>query len=194
MNILGIVSIIAIFTGPIAAVQVDKILERSRDAKRRRKAVFKTLMSTRGTVLSYSHVEALNRIDLEFSGKKKYKKVIEAWKEYFDHLCQTPTDEQLSLWLSKREELLTDLLYEMGNKLGYDFDRTLIKRNIYTPEGHHNVEREQQEVRLGMIDLFRGNSSLPMYVVQNEEQINKQQELQDIMKKYYNSKIKEDES
>ncbi|MFW6002168.1 MAG: DUF6680 family protein [archaeon] len=173
MDTLGIVSIIAIFTGPIIAVQIEKLLERNRDAKRRKKTIFKTLMSTRGTVLSYSHVEALNRIDLEFSGKNKYKKVIEAWKENFDNLCQTPTDEQLSVWISKCEELLANLLYEMGNALGYDFDKTLIKRNIYSPAGHHNVEHEQQEVRLGVIDLLKGNSSLPMYVVQNEEQINK---------------------
>ena len=191
MDTLGIISIIAILTSPIIAVQIEKLLERNRDEKRRKKAIFKTLMSTRGTVLSYSHVEALNRIDLEFSSKKKYKKVIEAWKEYFDHLCQTPTDRQLSVWISKSEELLANLLYEMGNALGYDFDKTLIKRNIYSPAGHHNVEREQQEVRLGIIDILKGNSSLPMYVVQNEEQINKQQELQDLMKKYYKSKIDE---
>lgn len=37
-------------------------------------------MASRGSILSFEHVAALNKIDLEFSNRKKYKKVIDARK------------------------------------------------------------------------------------------------------------------
>ena len=88
MSCNEIVSISAIILGPILAVQIEKYLERRRENKNRRLSIFKTLMATRGTVLSWTHVEALNRIDLEFSNNKKFEKVITTWQEYFDNLSQ----------------------------------------------------------------------------------------------------------
>jgi hypothetical protein len=70
---MEILTIFAIIIGPIAAVQIEKQLHRSRANWERKTSIFKTLMATRGAVLSYSHVEALNRIDLEFSDKKNMK-------------------------------------------------------------------------------------------------------------------------
>ena len=137
MKLYEILTIIAIVLGPILAVQAEKLLQRRREDKSRRLNIFKTLMATRGSSLSFAHVEALNRIDLEFSDDKKYQKVIAAWKEYFDNLGQkAQTDEQLTVWVARNEELLANLLYEMGQSLGYKFDKVLIKRNMYSPAGH----------------------------------------------------------
>jgi len=191
MNLTDFLTISAIIIGPIAAVQIEKLLQRNRDSRNRKISVFKTLMATRGAVLSYAHVEALNRIDLEFSDNKKYKKIIDAWKEYFDNLSQTATDEQLVVWSNNNNELLATLLYEMGKALNYDFDKVLIKRNVYSPIGHSNIEREQQAIRLGLLDLINGNIAVPMTIIQDEESINNQKALQDLMKKYYESKLKQ---
>ena len=99
MSCNEIISICAIILGPILAVQIEKYLERRRENKNRRLSIFKTLMATRGAVLSWTHVEALNRIDLEFSNKKKFEKVIKAWKEYFDNLSQkAQTPEEVAVW------------------------------------------------------------------------------------------------
>lgn len=44
-------------------------------------------MATRTYGLSWAHVEALNRIDLEFvKSHKTEKAVVEAWRAYHDHL------------------------------------------------------------------------------------------------------------
>ena len=148
MKLYEILTVLAIIAGPIFAVQAEKFLQRRRDDKYRRLSIFKTLMATRGSSLSFSHVEALNRIDLEFSDDKKYLKVISAWKEYFDNLGhKTQADEQISIWLARNEELLANLLYEMGQSLGYKFDKVLIKRNIYSPIGHERTEREYDSIR-----------------------------------------------
>ncbi len=148
-------------------------------------------MATRGSVFSYAHVEALNRIDLEFSDNKKYKKVINAWKEYFDNLSQNTTPEQIAVWGAKNDELLANLLFEMGTALNYDFDKVLIKRNVYSPVRHGNVEKEYQAIRIGLLELLNGDRAIPMNFIQNQDMLDNQQELQDLMKKYYQSQIGE---
>lgn len=193
MNMTDVLTILAIIIGPIAAVQVQKFLERARDKRNRKLFVFKTLMATRGSALSYSHVEALNRIDLEFSDNKKYENIILAWKEYFDNLHQKADDNQLPVWAAKNEELLSNLLYEMGQSLGYKFDKVLIKRNIYSPIGHATVEREQENLRKHLNEVLDGQRTIPMTLIQDDEQIMKQVELQNIMIEYYTSQTKKPE-
>lgn len=185
MDWIEIIMIAAVIMGPIGAVQIEKYLQRARDSKNRKEDIFKTLMATRGAVLSYDHVQALNRIDLEFSDNKKYRKVIDTWKEYFDNLRQRVTDENITVWSSKNEELLADLLIEMGKALKYNFDKVLIKRNVYSPIGHANIERENQDIRKGIIEVLEGQRVIPMTLIQDEEVINSQQEFQKIVKEYY---------
>lgn len=186
-----ILTVIAIVLGPVLAVQAEKFLQRKRDEKNRQANIFKTLMATRGSSLSFVHVEALNRIDLEFSGNKKYQKVIAAWKEYFDNLNQKARDdEQLIVWSARNEELLANLLYEMGLSLGYAFDKVLIKRNIYSPVGHAKVERENELIRHGLLEILNSERAFPMTIISDEEVLQRQAELQNAMLKYYNTKSK----
>ena len=189
MDISNWITISAIIIGPIAAVQIEKLLERIRDSRNRKMSIFKTLMATRGTPLSYSHVEALNRIELEFSKGKKYEGVISTWKEYFDNLGQRASDEDLTSWNIKNEELLANLLFEMGSSLGLKFDKVSIKRNVYSPIGHLNIEREQQALRKGLIEVLDGDRDIPMSFVQDEDSLKRAAELHDLMTKYYQQQI-----
>jgi hypothetical protein len=187
---MEIISIIAIIVGPILAVQIQKFLERNRENKNRKVQIFKSLMATRGSVLSSTHVEALNRIDLEFSDNKKYKKVIDAWKEYFDNLSNRAKSEaDLKIWAARNEELLANLLFEMGNSLGFSFDKVLIKRNIYNPQAYANIEMENDLIRKGVLQLLSGESSLPVTSIIDEESLAKQKELQDLLLNQYKNRI-----
>ncbi|HEY4289459.1 MAG TPA: DUF6680 family protein [Puia sp.] len=184
LKLSDVLTIIALFVGPIAAVQVQKFIETTRETKTSKLWIFKTLMATRGAILSPNHVEALNRIDLEFTGKKvKYKRVINAWKEYFDVLQErTETQEQAAVWASKRLDMLANLLYEMGCSLGYKFDKVLIKRNVYSPKAHGLLEDENQIIRSGLIDLLTGKTNLPInveHVEWDEDATQKQSKLQE---------------
>ena len=195
MKLYEILTLVAIVLGPIIAIQLEKFLEKQREIKGRKLAIFKTLMATRGSKLSTAHVEALNRIDLEFSNNRKYKKVIDSWKEYFDNLCQrADSTEQLTSWVNKNEELLTNMLYEMGKTLDYNFDKVLIKRNAYLPVGHERAEQEEQTLREGLIKIIKGEETLPISVYQevNEEALEKQMKLQDLMIKHYSDTAKQD--
>lgn len=187
--ILEILTLAAIILGPIIAVQLQKYLERNREIRNRKLNIFKMLMATRGSTLSADHVEALNRIDLEFSGNKKYKKVINLWKEYFDNLCKSEEfKDNPKIWSSRNEELLANLLFEMGQSLDYDFDKVLIKRNIYSPIGHFNYEMENSLIRKGLLNVLNQEKSISMTIVSEEQDIAKHEELQDAMLKYYKSK------
>jgi hypothetical protein len=139
-------------------VQIDRFITRKRERINRKHDIFKILMATRGNPISYQHVEALNRIDLEFSGDKKYKKVVETWKEYFDNLSQKVDDNHRPTWSAKNEDLLANLLFEMSQALGYNFDKVLIKRNVYYPQGQWNTEQEIELIRKRCI---RNNSRTP---------------------------------
>jgi hypothetical protein len=139
-------TIVAILLGPILAVQAQKWIEAARFNKNQRLFIFKRLMATRGTPISPVHVEALNLIDLEFAGRsEKHKQVRTRWKEYLDNLTRLEQDpqkqkEQLPAWSEKNQELLANLLHDMGKAVGYDFDTVHLKRSAYTPLGHANME------------------------------------------------------
>lgn len=85
MAIADWLMIIAVLVGPIIAVQLTRYLDNLKERKERKLAIFKVLMATRAYNVSWTHVEALNRIDLEFDhNNRKEKAVIAAWKEYIE--------------------------------------------------------------------------------------------------------------
>lgn len=154
----------AVFVAPIVAVRAQREIDRRRAKHDRRLDLFRMLMGTRGAKLSANHVNALNSIDVEFYGQKS---VTDAWKEYLDHLNtqagETETAHQM--WVQRSDDLLVDLLYQMANELGYDFDRPHLRRAIYVPKAFGDEEAYQRGMRLAMAQLFTGRYALPVRVV-----------------------------
>jgi hypothetical protein len=163
MNSTDILLIAATALSPLIAVQVTRYLDDRREGRGRKLQVFKTLMATRAYNLSPAHVEALNRIDLEFSaGKRAEKAVLDVWQQYLDHLGSTTLTG--AAWNERRVDLLVDLLHAMGKALGYDFNKTQIKNATYSPTAHGRIETEQGQIRQLTIEVLEGRRSLPMYV------------------------------
>ncbi len=163
MSTTDILMIAATALSPLIAVQVTRYLDDRNERRGRKLHIFKTLMATRAYTLSPAHVEALNRIDLEFSAKiKGEKSVIDVWQQYLDHLGNKSM--QPEPWAEKRINLLVDLLHAMGLPLGYDFNKTQIKNGTYSPVAHGRIEEEQEKVRQYLIELLEGDRSLPMQV------------------------------
>ena len=75
------IGIIAIITGPLAALLIGKRIEERRARQDRKIKIFRTLMANRATRLAPAYVEALNGIETEFYGDTK---VIEAWRLLMD--------------------------------------------------------------------------------------------------------------
>ena len=139
--------ILAVLLGPIIAVRLTRYLDNKKEIRERKLTIFKKLMATRAYTISWDHVEALNRIDLEFDKKKKKEKaVIEAWKEYLDLLG----NKQLSpeQWAVKRVDLLVELLHKMAIVLDYDFDKTNESPNIF----EESVKKMAHDLSYGAIE------------------------------------------
>lgn len=161
MTVTDVLMVLAIFLGPIVAVQLTRFLDERREIRARKLNVFKTLMATRAYTVSWNHVEALNRIDLEFNKKvPKERRVLESWKAYLDLLG----DKALSpeQWNIKRVDLLVDLLQSMALALKYDFDKTQIKNSSYSPQAHGNIEAEQAALRRYALELLEGKRAIPV--------------------------------
>jgi hypothetical protein len=164
MTIADGLMIFAVLSGPIIAVRLTRYLDERREIRDRKLQIFKTLMATRAYAVSWVHVEALNRIDLEFDkGNKEERAVLDAWKEYHD-LLMSGDRMPLEQWSIRRVDLLVELLHKMALVLKYDFDKTHIKNSSYAPRAHGDIEMQQETLRRATIELLEGKRALPIYL------------------------------
>ena len=171
MTIADWLMIVVVLAGPIIAVRLTRYLDNKKDVKKRKLEIFKILMATRGQAVSLPHVEALNRIDLEFNlHDKKEKAVIDAWKEYLDLLNSSNISPEQ--WGLRRIELLTELLHTMAQVLDYSFDKTHIKNSVYSPRVFGEIEDVQARLRQSLIEIIEGKRSVPIHVTDNEQRPN----------------------
>ena len=191
---IDIVTIIALILGPLVAVWIARGMEDRRAKHERRMSVFRALMSTRSNTLSFDHVSALNLVEIEFQDNPK---VVEKWKVYFDDLgAEYPRreDEKILEGLSdaeitrrqgnydkrvieSRSKLLTKLLHEMAQVLGYEKIKVLeILEGSYFPHGWGRIEIQQELIRQYFVDLYLGKRALPVLVRYEEPPTNGEQE------------------
>lgn len=184
---MEILTIIAILIGPFLGIFVYGKIEDRKHAYNRKLDVYKTLMATRGAQLSPDYVNALNRIDVEFTADDE-KAVREAWSAYLDHFSGAPTppdipgtdaDEQaktaydtayavhkaeVKQWGENGSGRLVTLLKEMGSVLDYDFPEVHLKKGNYQPIAYQTREELQARVLLAAHDFFSGRNILGMHV------------------------------
>jgi hypothetical protein len=155
------ISILAIITGPTAALVIGKYLEERRAKRNRKIQIFQTLMANRASRLSAPWVQALNGIETEFYGQTK---VIEAWRVVLDHLYSDDANDakKVEQWVATLTDSGNGLLYEMAESLGYHFDKVTIKRNAYNPKLWGDIEAEQHALRKKLLELLDGKRKLPI--------------------------------
>ncbi|QYM78725.1 hypothetical protein K0B96_15695 [Horticoccus luteus] len=154
-----LVMILAVFAGPYLAVRVTEGLRLKKEKRDRQIHVFRTLMATRASSLSPTHVEALNLIDIEFDHRgAEEKRVVSAWKLYHAHLGDHSYPPES--WNHRRAELLVDLLHDMAECLGYEFDKGHIKSSSYYPKGYGEIEEDQHQIRKKIRGLIEGKSAI----------------------------------
>ncbi|WP_374432571.1 DUF6680 family protein [Inhella sp.] len=155
--------VIATLLSPVIAVQVSEFLGRRRQVRDEELRIFRTLMATRASTLDIAHVQALNTIDVVFSGKSaKQEAVRRQWKQYLDHLNDKNYPREH--WETRRKELLVELLDTMGQHLGFNFDKTHLKNQSYYPQGYGDLEIEQAALRRATFEVVSGKRPLPMWV------------------------------
>jgi len=168
MNISDLLTILAILTAPIIALQIQKYIEDRKEIRERKMQIFRTLMATRATRLDVKHIEALNMIDIEFF---KNKKITEAWKLLLDNFANYPKDTkdpdyqaQINLCAKESDNLFVNLLYVMAETLNYTFDKVYLKRGVYIPKGQANIMIDQEFMRHAFVEVLLGKRSIPIEI------------------------------
>jgi hypothetical protein len=160
---LGIVTIIAVLVGPIAALGIQAKLDERRQARNRKVEIFRRLVITRGAVTSLVHIDNLNLIDVEYkSGNTKDREVLDKWRQYSNHLYSVrPTNAtEQAAWESKRSDLLVQLLLKMSEHLRMPIDESVMTRLSYRPQLHIDTESEFSAMRKAAIEVFSGRQPL----------------------------------
>jgi type II secretory pathway pseudopilin PulG len=158
---MEIINIIAILLSPVIAIQVQRFLDKRKQSIERRSQIFEILMATRGARLSVQHIDALNSIDIEFSGKK-FSNVINAWKNYFDALCISESTDSV---IQKRNDLYSQLLFELAKSTGYkNFTLSEINRNYYYPQGLVDNDTDSFAIRQGLKAIMKGEKPIKVKI------------------------------
>ena len=160
-NSLALATIAAVFLGPIAAVLITRLIDNYRLRSDRRMDVFRTLMRTRKMKLTPEHVGALNVVEIEFHGERK---VIDAWRNYFEHLAKkVPADKvEEDAFHRERDGLLAKLLHAIAKVLNFKIEQLEIFEGGYVPQGWWQDEVQLRALRHYMLQIFMGNRGLPI--------------------------------
>ncbi len=135
MELVDILTILAIVVGPIAAVLVSVHVGNAISDRRTRRdqkfLILSTIVAWAWKPVSAEPVKALNAIDLFFHDVPTVR---QKWMAYYDSLCRRDLkgQELWDLWRKKRLELIHSIADDLGfggTMSQLDFDR------IYTPEG-----------------------------------------------------------
>jgi hypothetical protein len=146
-------TVAAIVLGPILALLAQRALDSLREKRRQRLAVYFTLMGTRANYLAPEHVRALNSIDVVFA-KKRDKRIRDAWQRVLEHVATPVTNPG---WDGRYFDLKIDLLQAMGAAVGYNFTTDYLRRQIYTPVRHAQVEQEMEQIRQALVKILTEN-------------------------------------
>lgn len=68
------------------------------------------------------------------------------------------------VWIGKRLDLFVDLLHTIASFLGYKFTKLEIRKEVYAPKLHGDIETDQTIIRQGLAKLFKGEFAVPMDV------------------------------
>mgnify|MGYP000362613593 CR=1 FL=1 len=159
MTAQEILTIAAIFLGPIFAVLMTMKIDGFRAARARKLDIYRTLMRLRGLPFHVESVSALNLIEVEFAENEK---VIAAWKAYFASLSPTPNaDEQLvEETQKKRASLLARLISEISKSLGIKVEQLDIYEGNYVPQGWIDDDAQLRVLRQGVINVVHGRAPI----------------------------------
>jgi len=98
----------------------------------------------KGLIISQEVAQALNTIDVVFSGNSN---VIALWHKYYALLSQPPGEERNHTWIELLEEMAADLQY--SNLKQTDLDK------FYIPQGHVDQLDFEREVQTELLRVLK---------------------------------------
>lgn len=152
---LSLAIVFATLLGPVLAVWVTRRIDWSRQRRERQMDIFRALMATRRVPLSPEKVRALNMVEIDFHGVPP---VLRAFAEVMTHI--NTQDVGSVVWLDRHRSLMTRLLSEMAQLLGYRLAQLDMLEGGYYPKAFADTEKEQQAVRQALVQILSGRRPL----------------------------------
>jgi hypothetical protein len=162
VKVTDLAIVFATLVGPILAVRIQKMMDRRGEQERRQVEVYRALMASRANPNSPQYVNALNAVPLEFH---KVRPVMDAWTDLLLHL-NSNGDANPEAWARTRVDRFVNLLKALGVALRYDFRDAELTDHAYFPTWQLNLSNDQEILRKGLVDLMKGDKSLPMKVTE----------------------------
>lgn len=163
-----IATVIAIYIGPIRAIEIGRKLDSDWDKRESKRDLFLTLFSYRGEPVHIEFVNSLNKIEIVFQDEKT---VLDAWHKYYEALHVKDSVNQLEIWNLHRVELLS----AMANCLGYNSVSQTEIIKYYSPEGHDNWRKEQTEFRNVQHSFYHSGAHLHKMMISERENTNSEE-------------------
>ncbi|HVX39183.1 MAG TPA: DUF6680 family protein [Gemmatimonadaceae bacterium] len=149
-----VINVLAILLSPLIAVLTTMYLQRRKERRDSRRAIFTTLVATRHSAPTEEKVRALNMIDVVFYDCASVRAL---WRAYFDMLNNPGLNNALGA--QQRVKKFLELLAEMATVLGYknkithlDIDR------VYYPEGLGRQNDRAESVMNELLRVLKGTS------------------------------------
>lgn len=120
------ISIFAILASPLIAVWVTLLVEKSRQKRRDKLELFKTMMTQRGFSASYAWVDAINSLAVVFADEKN---VISAVNDFMKVVSTQPFNNEE--YENKKIKLLEKMAVSLGYKKNIDWEQL---RKAYYPQ------------------------------------------------------------
>ena len=151
-------NIIAVITGPIAAVIITLFYQWYREKRDTKHRAFLLLMAHRKSIPpNYALVEVLNSLDVLFS---KNRKVVDLWHKYYALLSQPPSQERVHTWLELLSEIAKDLHYPTVTQTDLD--------KFYIPQGHIDQFELQGKIQKEFLRVLQNTAEIVVTKKQDE--------------------------
>ena len=166
---MEILTLIAIFLGPISAVLITRIIDKKRNAHQQQLTIFRILMQNRRQPLSPAFVGALNLIEIEFNGNSS---VVNAWKDLQNQLNTPQTEDHHQSWLEQVDKKQALLLDQMAKSLGFQIQQLDIYRGGYGPQAWLDNQIRQKTIQDLLASILEGKRGFPIELYKNEDNSN----------------------
>lgn len=163
--ILSAMTLLAIWFGPMWALQKQRKLDEGRDRRDRQLKLFKDLMTYRTRPIEMPFIQALNLIDVEFDADDE-KGIRDAWRALFELFSTQEMAKPENQ--AKSRDLTAQLLAVMGKSLNYHFDKDYLEKSAYYPMGRGWIEQQETALRTAQLELLNGTRRLPIGVFEDK--------------------------
>ena len=159
IGVSTIFTILAVVVSPLLAIMVTRTADNAKEERGRKLQIFRALATTRAQSTRWEHLEALNRVPLEFTNKRKEKEVIDAWKAYVGFITDetTPFNYSWDGYIIERDDRFERLLIKMARVVDYEFEKGRVMPQHVSGWGE-TTEKETAQLRRMLLEVLEGES------------------------------------